>query len=117
MSALTAAGSTRAWRRLRAFVLRRDGNACQLPMPGGRPATFGGWAASCAPATAPRDQVGRVLVCGAYADHADHVLARNKGGTDDPANVRALCESHNLQLGDRGQLPTPAPRRQTKWSW
>lgn len=91
MSALTARGSTRSWRRLRAFVLDRDGHRCRVPLPDGRE-------------------------CGQYATHADHIITRADGGTDDPDNLRAACADCNLRRGaDR-----PAARRVTatrSWSW
>lgn len=90
MSALAAAGSTRRWRRLRIFVLERDGWRCQLPVAPG-------------------------LVCGAYADHVDHVMARHVGGSDHPGNLRAACQHHNLSRGT-GETE-PAPTRRPTWSW
>lgn len=90
-SALTAAGSTRAWRRLRRLVLDRDGRRCRVPVEG-------------------TDRV-----CGAYATHVDHVVRRRDGGTDDPANLRAACRDCNLAREGRQR-----PRRSTpagRWSW
>jgi 5-methylcytosine-specific restriction endonuclease McrA len=34
--------------------------------------------------------------CGAPATQVDHVVPVIDGGTDDPANLRALCREHNL---------------------
>jgi HNH endonuclease len=34
-------------------------------------------------------------VCGAPAAEVDHVRAVRMGGTDDPANLRAVCRHHN----------------------
>lgn len=95
MSALRPTGSTRAWRRLRAFVLDRDGWRCQLPAD---------------------DRPGQL--CLDLAEHVDHVTPRALGGTDDPANLRAACATHNLRRG-AGRPSTPAPRRAApqRWSW
>lgn len=53
----------RPWRRLRDRILLRDRYTCQL----------------CQRVCLPND-----LDC-------DHVIAKAKGGTDDPSNLRALC--------------------------
>ena len=95
MSALTARGSTRRWRRLRAYVLERDAFACRF-LEDGRP-------------------------CGRYATHVHHIDPRSAGGSDDPSKLAAACAEHNLAMGDRPglELPprrTPQPRR-TDWSW
>lgn len=39
--------------------------------------------------------------CGARAEHVDHIIPRVLGGTDDPANLQALCQACNLAKGDR----------------
>jgi 5-methylcytosine-specific restriction endonuclease McrA len=91
VSALKAAGSTRRWRKLRRFVLERDGYSCKVPLAAG-------------------------LLCGAYADHVDHIISRHVGGNDHPANLRAACQRCNLSRG-AGEAPTPPPRRPTTWSW
>jgi 5-methylcytosine-specific restriction endonuclease McrA len=94
MSALRPTGSTRAWRRIRLYVLDRDGWRCQLPAD---------------------DRPGPCLD---LAEHVDHITSRAEGGTDDPANLRAACAFHNLRRGTgrptSPQLRQPCPRR---WSW
>ncbi|GAB3251307.1 hypothetical protein GCM10027425_09170 [Alteromonas gracilis] len=124
MSALTARGSTRRWRRIRAAVLQRDGWQCQAP--GQVVGRIGAWAAALAPSTWPRNAEGRALVCGAYADTADHVVRRHDSGTDDLRNLRALCTKHNSGRGERTdaelaaadlEQQQPAPARRTRWSW
>lgn len=91
MSAAWAGGSTRTWRRLRLYVLDRDGYACQIP-----------------------DQV-TGLLCGAYADHVDHILPLSKGGAKyDDRNCRAACASCNLRRGAARHGKPPAGRA---WSW
>lgn len=39
--------------------------------------------------------------CGQPATHVDHVVALARGGSDDPSNLRALCQLCNLRKGDR----------------
>jgi 5-methylcytosine-specific restriction endonuclease McrA len=91
-SALTSAGSTRTWRRLRRFVLARDGYACQVPV----------------------DDAGRL--CRALASHVDHIVPRVAGGTDDPANLRAACQPCNLRRGAGHDETTPSHNR-PEWTW
>lgn len=68
--------SSRAWRKVRAFVLTRDSGRCQVPMgPDGR------------------------SVCGAPATDAGHIIAAAYGGTDHPDNLRAECEPHSAAGG------------------
>lgn len=74
---MTRAGSTRAWRRLRAYVLERDAHRCQRPLqPAGQP-------------------------CGAPARDCGHIVALAYGGTDHPDNLRAECTFHNRGEGAR----------------
>src|SRR4051794_7028749 len=84
-----AGGSTRAWRKLRAEVLERDGHVCQV-----------------------------LLVCdGAPATHVDHVIPRIRGGQDTPENCRAACAPCNLARGadarEGGPSTSSAPRGRT----
>lgn len=66
-----ARGSTRAWRRVRAAVLERDGHVCQVQ-----------------------------LVCdGATATVVDHIRPVIEGGSDDPTNLRASCQPCNARRG------------------
>jgi 5-methylcytosine-specific restriction protein A len=37
--------------------------------------------------------------CGAPAGHVDHITALARGGSDHPANLRALCATCNLEKG------------------
>lgn len=85
MSQRWAGGSTRAWRRTRAYVLARDGYRCRLKLPG----------------------------CTTIATHAHHTVAREIVG-DDPRYLIAACEHCNLSAGDpTSQDPAPTPR--TQW--
>jgi 5-methylcytosine-specific restriction endonuclease McrA len=45
-------------------------------------------------------------------EQVDHILARALGGTDAPANLQGLCQTHNAAKGDGTQRghPRPAPR-------
>lgn len=92
MSALTARGSTRRWRRIRRLILERDGYRCRVPLAGGQ-------------------------LCGAYAEHVDHVRRRVDGGTDDPANLRAACAPHNLGRPHLADTARPRQRVSAGWSW
>jgi 5-methylcytosine-specific restriction endonuclease McrA len=38
--------------------------------------------------------------CGEYATHADHVMPKSRGGSDDPANLVASCAACNLRRGN-----------------
>lgn len=67
-------GSTRAWRQLRASILRRD-PTCQVP-------------------TLPAGEL-----CGMPSTDAGHVVAYALGGTDDPTNLRGECSLHSKQGG------------------
>lgn len=77
-------GSTRAWRRVRALVLARDGRVCRMD---------------------PE--------CHAPATTVDHVVPLSQGGAFlDPANLRAACPAHNSSAGGalshRPDLGTPS---------
>lgn len=65
MSALRAAGSTRQWRNIVAFVLDHKGRRCLMDRDGHR--------------------------CGAYATTVQHVVRREHGGTDDLENLVPAC--------------------------
>lgn len=97
MSTLKRTGSTRAWRRLRLYVLERDGWRCQLEWAPGRK-------------------------CGAIASHVDHVIPRSVGGTDHPGNLRAACAACNLRRGagpgqTSGQGASQRRPRRRQWTW
>jgi len=48
-----------------------------------------------------RDPVCRTPRCGRPSSHVDHVTPRREGGSDDPLNLRGLCEScHNRRTAD-----------------
>lgn len=82
MSRGWAGGSTTAWRKARAYVLARDGGVCQIRTPG---------------------------ICITAATHADHIVAKVNGGTDDVRNLQAACSPCNLNKG--APKPTaPKPR-------
>jgi 5-methylcytosine-specific restriction endonuclease McrA len=83
-------GSTRAWRKVRAYVLERDGYTCRVPDADGRP-------------------------CGAPATDAGHIVPKGQGGTDTPDNLRGECEPHNSSDGGRlAHAERPVPRG---WVW
>jgi 5-methylcytosine-specific restriction protein A len=64
-------GSTTAWRKVRRYVLARDGYVCQI--------------------RGPR--------CAGVATTADHVVAVTFGGSDHPSNLRAACAPCNYGAG------------------
>lgn len=90
MSTGWAGGSTRAWRRLRAFVLERDGWRCQV--------------------------VVNEAKCGEFARTVGHLDPLSRGGVKlaSPDRLQAQCEPHNYSDGARlGN----AGRRRRAWSW
>lgn len=71
-------GSTRAWRAVRAQILVRDGERCQLQLPG----------------------------CTHAATEVHHRAGKAAG--DDPRNLVASCRACNLAIGDpRRHNPAP----------
>ena len=57
-------------------MLIRDGNVCQLQLPG----------------------------CTLVANTADHVVEVERGGSDSPANLRAVCPAcHNRRHAEKGR--------------
>jgi 5-methylcytosine-specific restriction endonuclease McrA len=79
-------GSTRAWRRIRALVLVRDGYRCQL----------------------------KLDVCVQVATHVHHTAGRSITG-DDPRYLVAACAPCNLKLGDPTKLTDPPNKPVTRW--
>lgn len=80
-------GSTRAWRRVRALVLARDGYRCRLAITG---------------------------VCTGRATCVHHTRGKRITG-DDPTYLVAACKGCNLKVGDPTKQPDPAPRPRTQW--
>lgn len=87
MSSAWAKGSTRAWRRIRALVLARDGHRCRLQLPD---------------------------VCTGRATHAHHTVGKAVTG-DDPTFLVAACAACNGRTGDPRGKPDPPPRPRTRW--
>ncbi|HTY35372.1 hypothetical protein [Mycobacterium sp.] len=74
-------GSTRAWRKLRTQILRRDGHRCRLQLPG----------------------------CTTIADCVHHLDGKTRG--DNPDRLIASCTRCNLQVGEPTHHdPAPQPR-------
>lgn len=86
MSKNWAKGSTRAWRKLRAYVLARDSYRCQIKLPG----------------------------CTSAATHVHHTLGRAVTG-DDPRYLQAACAHCNIKTGDPTKTADPRGRSATKW--
>lgn len=87
MSRSWAGGSTTAWRRLRAYVLARDGYICQV----------------------------RMDCCTHHADQVDHIIPRSAGGEDTEQNCRAACRACNLARRTAAAQYEPEPRRVSSW--
>lgn len=86
-------GSTTRWRKLRAYVLGRDGYLCRVRLDAG-----------CT-GNAP-------LVGG----HVDHIVPLGMGGDKwDVNNCRASCAHCNLAREKATVVEEPAPRRISKW--
>lgn len=85
MSRAWAKGSSRAWRRVRAAVLARDGYRCRLQLPG----------------------------CTIIATEAHHTVPRMASG-DDPRYLIAACKPCNIRAGNP-QRHEPEPRPTTSW--
>jgi hypothetical protein len=68
-SALTSRGSTARWRRIRDWILERDGHTCHAIVDGHR--------------------------CGAHATTVGHIVRREHGGGDGSDNLRAECTGCN----------------------
>lgn len=86
-------GSTRAWRRLRAFVLERDGWRCKVPLDDG-------------------------LLCGQPANTVGHLDRLCDGGPllAPSHRLRAECAKHNYS--DGAQVTNERRRgRAPRWSW
>lgn len=80
------------WDTTRKRILKRDGHACQWPIPRG--------------------------VCGAPANQVDHIVPAWQGGSDDDTNLRSLCEPHHKrkssseggQAAARKRIPRRRPQ-------
>lgn len=90
-------GSTRRWRRLRAYVLMRDGYRCRMGD--------------------PRHPIGktqpRSAQCTGRATHVHHTLGRAATG-DDVRYLVASCPTCNLEAGDPTKK-NPRPKKISKW--
>lgn len=77
-----ARGYGTAWDKLRAQILKRDQYLCQ----------------SC-------KKLGRIK----SANQVDHVIPKDKGGTDEPSNLQSLCKPcHDAKgLDDKGYKQKP----------
>jgi 5-methylcytosine-specific restriction endonuclease McrA len=74
-------GSTRAWRRIKAAVIERDGRRCKLQLAG----------------------------CTRIATTAHHIYGKAATG-DDPRYLVAACQACNLKVGDPSRAdPEPLP--------
>lgn len=96
MSDAWAGGSTRAWRKLRAHVLMRDGHLCQIPEH---------------PETPDHLRAKLRRDCTKTATHVHHLDGREAGLIVPPTRLTSSCESCNLTLGDPTRFsPTDGAR-------
>jgi hypothetical protein len=93
-------GSTRAWRRIREYVILRDRGVCR--------AHVDGW---CSRRRGTHVCEGRALLAGG---HAHHTLGRAVTG-DDPEHIVAACATCNLHIGDPTELQDPKNKAVTRW--
>lgn len=96
MSKAWAKGSTRAWRRIRAYVLARDGHHCR--------AHRDGWCT----------RVPGTHQCDERATQVHHTHGRATTG-DDPRYLVAACKPCNLHIGDPTQHTDPPNKAVTQW--
>ena len=80
-------GSTRAWRKVRAYVLRRDSFRCQVRMDG----------------------------CTVRATCVHHLDGKALG--DDPSRLVASCNSCNQAIGDPARTVPDPPLTETRTPW
>ena len=98
MSQSWAGGSTRRWRKVRAYVLARDrGKGCRTHRDG--------WCNK--PGVAQH-------TCTNTPDVAHHTLGRAVTG-DDPRYIVAACQPCNLAIGDPTKTGDPQGRSATRW--
>ena len=74
-----------AWDKLRLRILKRDGHLCQCDQ--------------C-------KATGRATL----ADQVDHIKPKAQGGTDDPANLRAVNSKCHARITQEQQGRTPRPQ-------
>ena len=75
----------RGWARLRQLTFERDGGICQIGCLG-------------LPIDAEGRPIGRPRPgCTVAADEIDHIVERQKGGSHDLANLRAVCSFCHAQ--------------------
>jgi len=49
-----------------------------------------------------RDPICRTPGCGRPSSHADHIVPRSRGGSDDPSNLRGLCAGCHARVTRQG---------------
>lgn len=79
-------GSTSRWRKMRQIILARDPH-CQLRLQG----------------------------CTDRSDTVDHILAKSRGGSDEPSNLQGACQHCNLLKGDGSHERNAAWSALTQW--
>lgn len=87
MSKGWAGGSTRAWRTLRAAVLKRDGGMCTIKLDG----------------------------CQTYANQVHHLDGVGAGKVTTPDRLAAACWSCNSKLGEPTRTDPEPNQPRTNW--
>lgn len=77
------------WHRTRAWVLDRNHGRCEARCEG---------------------------VCTTKAEHVHHIVLRSRGGSDDPANLAAVCNSCHRHIHDNPAWATEHGFMRSKWS-
>ena len=97
-------GSTRAWRRLRLFVLERDRWRCRMTDADGH---------VCGRQLRPRDPDPR------HRASVEHLDALDLGGPllADPSRLVAACTFHNSQSGALAQARRNTQPIERTWAW
>lgn len=88
MSKAWAGGSTTRWRKIRRWILDRDGWQCQIGIPG---------------------------ICTQQATHVHHTQGRHVTGDEDQRYLVAACRACNQHIGDPRKGPDPAHKPVTRW--
>ena len=104
MSKGWAGGSTRRYRKLRAYVLRRDGHTCQMPTN------------AEVQALARKRGINLAKVCTIAAKHMHHLDGVAAGKVCPPGRAIASCPECNYAIGEvtaermsKGRPTDPAP--------
>ena len=104
MSDAWKGGSTRRHRKVREYVLARDGYRCR--------AHTDGWCDQVQRKNG-HECTGRAELSGPHVGHAHHTKGKGVTG-DDPAFMVASCANCNYYIGDP-RKSSPQPKRVSRW--